>query len=123
MPSLATVTLLLFGFNSVALAAPPSATNIMKSHVGKVTRVNRNPRTFTGDWKLWNGRSRNAQGFNGSDGREATFKATDNTTYTVGTNNSTGSWSNLKVGVHLNVKDHAEGSDLVADTVHIVSGP
>jgi hypothetical protein len=118
----ATVALLLLGSISASLAGPTPATNLMKSHVGKVTKVNQNARTFTVHWMLAD-RIADADKIGLTHSKEATFKATDKTTYMVGTNNNEGSWSDLKVGLRVNVKDHAQGGDRIADNVQIVSSP
>jgi hypothetical protein len=97
----------------------------MHSHVGRVTRVNQNEHSVTVHWRN-SDRIANADTIGWTHSREVTFKTTDKTTYTVGANNNEGSWSDLKIGVSVNIKDHAqggEGGDRIADNVHIISTP
>jgi len=106
MRILSTVALLLFGFNSVALAEAPVS--------GKVVKVDQNARTFTVQWSAhWLSKHGNAAH---DISHERTFKTTDKTAYTVGSNK--GSWSDLKKGAHVTVTANAGA----ADKVQFVSG-
>jgi hypothetical protein len=117
-------TLLLLVSISVALAAPDQATNIMKSHFGKITRLDQNARTLTVHWAVSiRTRSARSVGTSGGNSREITFKTTDKTTYTVGSNNNAGTWSDLKIGAEVRVSDHAQGYARVADSIEIASSP
>ena len=112
MRYLATVALLLFGSMSVTLAIPPAFLGgrgqiLNRTSIsGEVTHVDQNARTFKVHW----GRRTSY---------EATFNTTEKTTYV------SGSWTNLKNGIHVKVACHLEGPNsdtVVADSVQIISG-
>lgn len=106
MRNLVMVALLLFGFNSVALADAPIS--------GKVVNVDPNARTFTVQWVA---PYQSRHGIATHDiSHERTFKTTDKTTYEIG--NTKGSWANVTKGARVKVTAHAG----VADKVQIVSG-
>jgi hypothetical protein len=105
MRNLVMVALLLFGFNSVALAAAPVS--------GKLVKVDPNAHTFTVQWE---GTFKNRHNEIKSISRERTFKTTDKTTYWVGS--TKGSWANVTKGAHVTVTANAG----VADKVQILSG-
>jgi hypothetical protein len=126
MRYLATVALLLFGSMSVAPAIPPgfiskNGTFVNRtSFSGKVSHVDQNARTFTVHSKRTI-RNHNAREVGGGGGRsvEITFNTTVKTTYV------SGSWTNLKNGIHVKVAYHLEGPNsdtVVADSVQIISG-
>jgi hypothetical protein len=126
MRYLATVALVLFGSMSVAPAIPPAFLggrgNVLNrtSISGEVSHVDENARTFTvhGQRTI---RNHSAHEVNGGGGRsvEVTFNTTAKTTYV------SGSWTNLKNGIHVKVACHLEGPNsdtVVADSVQIISG-
>ena len=84
---------------------------------GKVTKVNQNTHTFTVQW-LHESTHHHFTAGRENYSTERTFRTTEKTTYQVGSAN--GSWSDLQVGVRVNVKSHKEGADRVADNVQII---
>jgi len=104
------VALLLFGFNSVALADAPIS--------GKVIKVDPNAHTFTVQWAA---PYVSKHGIATHDiSHERNFKTTDKTTYGVGS--TKGSWASVTKGAHVTVTAHTEASGKVADKVQITSG-
>jgi hypothetical protein len=105
MRNLVMVALLLFGFNSVALADAPVS--------GQLVNVDPNVHTFTVQWEgTFKNRRTNAIK---SITHYRIFKTTDKTTYWVGS--TKGSWANVTKGAHVTVTANAG----VADKVQILS--
>ena len=105
MRTLATVALILICTTSVALAGAPVS--------GKVTGVDQNAHTFTVQWvHKYTDRHNMAK----ENSHESTFKTTNNTIYTVGSNK--GSWTDMKKGEHVTVTANAG----VAGNVQIAPG-
>ena len=109
---------------SVASAIPPAFLGPngqfrnRTSISGEVTHVDQNARTFT----VYNKRTRNPSprdvGGGGALTVEATFNTTAKTTYV------SGSWTNMKNGIHVRVTCHLEGPNsdtVVADNIRIWS--
>jgi len=116
MRYLATVALLLFGSMSVALAIPPAFIDrngkvINRTFIaGEVSYVDQNARTFKVHWLHKGPKPRSF---------EATLNTTEKTTYV------SGSWTDVRKGIHVRVTCHLEGPNsdtVVADSVQIISG-
>src|ERR1700740_1348139 len=119
MRYLATVTLLLFVSMSVAPATPPGFISRngkfinRTSFIGDVSYVDQNARTFKVH-RASKAYSHSGQQYTMS--YEVTFNTTAKTTYV------SGSWTNLKNGIHVKVACHLEGPNsdtVVADSVQI----
>jgi len=116
MRYLAAVALLLFVSMSVAPAIPPGFISRngqfinRTTFVGEVSHVDQNARTFKVQRFQLHGRHVSY---------EVTFNTTAKTTYV------SGSWTNLKNGIHVKVACHLEGPNsdtVIADSVQIIAG-
>ena len=101
----------------VALVSPSVRTSATPGRGRRISRIDQNSHSFTVQWLL----PPPTKMGHGSLSRERTFKTTDKTIYLVG--NNRGSWSDLNSGVSVHVTSHAEGPNLVADTVQIFVAP
>jgi hypothetical protein len=85
----------------------------------EVIQIDQITRTFTIRWRQQSKPS--PFGMAGNDvSHERTYKATDQTIYVI--RGKKGSWSDLRKGDIVHVKSHHAGSELIADSVQIVSG-